>query len=870
MLVASGAARAQVLDSTRVQQDSTQVPSDGATVQPVRAEAIPGVRLAPPAPDGLEAPIEFTARDSIRIVIAPRSASADSPRPDDIIELFGSARATYEDATIRAALLQYRSAAEELRAEPRDSAGVATGLPQFVKGEEAFSGRLFVYNLTSRRGRVTGARTQIQDGFLLGGIIKQQDAHVLFAQDAAYTTCDLDHPHYALEAGKLKIVDGKRVYTGTVRLRLLGLATPFVLPFGYFPAAEGRRSGPLPIRYGRETGFGLFLENVGWYWAGSEYFDAQVSGKIGTEGSVQARSNVRYNRRYAYQGDVDVSVGRLRQGESSDPGFAPRIPISLRWSHNQTFPAGQRLQANVDLQSTSQRLVADAVSQQIQQSTSSAVTYSQTWGRVGRSFSANLRASQNLLTDQATLTLPSIQFNQQRLFPFRRGREDGWAEKISASYSASATNTYDFRPTSSETGVSFIEGLFNHGSYLSATGDSSRFAYRVEQSVPIQAAYQVQRFNLSVTPSLSYTELWAGESELRTFLPDSNRVVTRREMGFEAARRFAARLSLSTELFGTFPLRVGSVDGIRHTVRPNVSINYEPDYKSLGFVREVQVDTLGTLQRYARLSGVPINPTQSISFGIENAFLARLARADSTGETQRRVVQLLSVSVQGGYNIAAPERPFSDLSTSFNSSLGGVTASGNASFSAYALNDTGALTNNPLFRDGLPLRLTSAGVRLGRSFRSRGGGAGDVRPVVAPATAADAYDPTRTFQTAVVGYVDYAAPWSFALDLTLNHQAGRGPVAGRTTATLSVNQLTAKLTPNWSVVASTGIDLTTGDPTLTRIGLLRDLHCWEMQINWQPIGVSRGFSFSLYVKSGQLRDLLRLDLPRSVRRALPF
>jgi hypothetical protein len=847
--------------------DSLAVAPADTTVRALPA----GLRLAPPAPDGLEAPITYTATDSVRIVLAPRRGAGATEPPDDLITLYGDTEATYETATIAAAVLQYRSAREELRAEPRETPDGPAGLPRFAQGDESFTGRLFVYNLASRRGRVTQARTQIEDGYLLGGIIKQHDAHVIFAENAAYTTCELDHPHYALEAGRLKIVDGKEVYTGPVRLRLLGLPTPLMLPFGYFPAAEGRRSGPLPVRYGSESGYGLFLENVGWYWALSDYLDAQVSGKLGTEGSFQVRGAARYKRLYAYDGQFDISAGRLRTGESTDPGFAPRVPLQVRWSHAQTFPTGQQLQANVDLQSTSQRLVADAVSQQVQQSTSSAVTFSQSWPRVGRSFSANLRASQNLRTEQATLTLPSVQFNQQRVFPLRRGRDDRWYESIGVSYSASATNTYDFRPTATGGGISFVDGLLRPGAYLAATGDSSRFAYRVEQRVPVQASFSVPGANLSIVPSLSFTELWAGEAEERVFLADSNRVETRQVAGFASARRVAATLSLSTELFGTFPVRVGPLDGLRHTLRPRAALSFEPDYAALGFVREVRADTASDRTvRYARIAGIPTSPTQSLSFGIENAFLARLARTDSTGEVQRRTVQLLSVSVQGGYNLAALERPFADLQTSFNSQLGGVTASGNASFSAYALDDAGALTDRPLLDGGWPLRLTAAGVRLGRSFRSREGRAADVRPVVAPRTAADAYDPTRVTQSAVVGYVDYAAPWSFALDLTLSRQAARGPVPAQTTATLAVNQFNVRLTPTWSATGSTGLDLTTGEPTLTRIGLTRDLHCWEMQVNWQPIGAYRGFSFSLFVKSGHLRDLLRLDVPRTVSRSLPF
>ena len=754
----------------------------------------------------------------------------------------------------------------------------------FRDGDNAFTGRLFSYNLTTQRGRVSGARTQIQDGFLLGGVIKQADMHVIYAENAAYTTCDLDHPHYALVAGRLKIVDGKRVYTGPVRLQILGLSVPLVLPFGYFPAAEGRRSGPLPFRYGRETSFGLFLDNVGWYWAVSDYFDATASAKIGTEGSFLGRGSVRYNRLYAYNGSLSVEAGRLRTGESTDPGYAPRIPIRVAWQHTQEFAAGPRLSASVNLQSVSQRLVADAVSQQITQQTSSTVQLQQSWPRVGRSLSLSALASQDFVGNRTEVSLPTLAFTQQRLFPFRRGtpaRDGGSAlEKISLSYSANATNVVRYSPLAGpDATVSFFDALFDANAFRTATGQPTRFDTRVEQRVPVQATYSVPRVNLTLQPNLQYTEIWASRSEQRTFLPDSNRVLVEGVAGVTTARRARADLTAATELFGTFNVRVGPLDGIRHTLRPSVSLSFEPDYSRFGFVQTVQTDSTGRTTRYARISGIPTEPTRALSFGLENAFLARIARSDSTGEVTRRSVQILALGVRGGVNFAAPERPVQDVQVDATSLVFGTNVRANASYSAYGLDDVGSLTpDSYLARSGRPLRLTSFSASVTRLFGSGSRGATgalglpapstSVRPVVAPRP--EQYDPALEQRPpTVVGYTDAAAPFSFGLDLTVAFTPALGPVPSRTTAALGVSPINLRLSPLWDLTGSTGLDLVTLDPTTTSIALRRDLHCWEMAIQWQPIGLTRGFSVSLYVKSGYLRDILRIDAPRNVVRS-PF
>src|SRR5690606_10412060 len=100
------------------------------------------VPVAPPAEGGLERPVTYTARDSLRITLAGRDTTAA-----DRATLYGEVTARYEEATLTAGVLELDFAQEELRALP---AGVdSTGQPvpaRFAQGEEQFTGREFVYN----------------------------------------------------------------------------------------------------------------------------------------------------------------------------------------------------------------------------------------------------------------------------------------------------------------------------------------------------------------------------------------------------------------------------------------------------------------------------------------------------------------------------------------------------------------------------------------------------------------------------------------------------------------------------------------------------------------------------------------------------
>ena len=64
-----------------------------------------------------------------------------------------------------------------------------------------------------------------------------------------------------------------------------------------------------------------------------------------------------------------------------------------------------------------------------------------------------------------------------------------------------------------------------------------------------------------------------------------------------------------------------------------------------------------------------------------------------------------------------------------------------------------------------------------------------------------------------------------------------------------------RLTPKTAINYSTGYDFKQKEITMTRVGISRDLHCWEMSFSWIPTGYMKSWSFTIRAKASMLQDL---------------
>ncbi|MEM8485299.1 MAG: putative LPS assembly protein LptD [Bacteroidota bacterium] len=895
-------ATAQETDTVRValpQPDS--LVTDSLASDPLAADSLrrnlpdsltgpaQGVSLPPPGESNLKSAVKFTARDSLVIKLNGDNGDAGS--------MYGGVQVDYGEVKLGAHEVNILFDIDELRARgmPVDTGMV--GRPEFKQGEEIFRGDGMAYNLRTERGRVTGAETRFDDGQIKGGVVKVREDSTLFIRDGVYTTCEcLDDPSYSLRSSKMKVVDQTKIFTGPIQLFLFNIPTPLWLPFGFLPAQNTRRSGFLAPTYGEDE-FGFYLRDLGWYFALNDYMDLQLRGGIWTNGSWQSSTTWRYNKRYRYSGSVFFDYSRLRNGEANDVDFSIRNTTSFKWQHRHTIDPSTSLSANINLSTQGYlRAVSEQYNDRVTQSVSSSMRFQKRWATTGRSLQINANQRQVFSTNTTTMTLPNLTLSQSSRKPFKKntrapGQREKWFEKVTYTYNFSLNNNFNFRPIQDEaildslnaSDITWFDALTSLDDYQLATGEDERFDFRASHRIPINASFSAKKISLNITPNINYTEDWFLRTERQANVFDAAdstfSVENFADRGFFALRQFSSGLSANTTIYGLFPFKAGAIQGIRHTLRPTLSFTYRPDFTGSfwGYTRSyVDAETEEEIE-YNIVNGVQRGLQQSLSLNLANIFEAKRVWTDSTGTEQSKTLKLLNLDGGTRYNFAADSLKLADISLNARTTLFDNKMSINfrSSFSPYKLFQDSTTTRviddyyiNPLkLRFG---RLTRASLTASTSFRSKTGSPG--RPVETTRSRAGdftdfnspGFNPDAAIANSLVNptgdLVDFNIPWSLSLDLTYSIQK---PLA-TLNRTMTLNgRFDFSLTPNWKVQGRTGYDFERKEVVTTNISFFRDFECWQMSLNWVPFGRFQSFGFNLQVKSGHLKDLLRIQQPRS-------
>jgi hypothetical protein len=109
-------------------------------------------------------------------------------------------------------------------------------------------------------------------------------------------------------------------------------------------------------------------------------------------------------------------------------------------------------------------------------------------------------------------------------------------------------------------------------------------------------------------------------------------------------------------------------------------------------------------------------------------------------------------------------------------------------------------------------------------------------------------------------YVDFDIPWNLRINYTLDYSKP-GYTKPNVTQTVRFSG-DLSLTQKWKVDFNSGFDFKSKQFTQSQFGIRRDLHCWQVSVNWVPFGRFQSYNFSIGIKSGMLRDL-KLDRTRS-------
>jgi len=791
--------------------------------------------------------VNYSATDSIAIDLTQKR-----------VYMYNDSKIKMDDIELESGFISISFQEKLLHAESlKDSSEKETQYPIFKEKGTEYKSKGVDYNFDSKKGLIKGVFTKEGEGFLHGKEVKKVDDKTMFISGGQFTTCDLEHPHFAINFSKAKAVTQDKIVTGPAWFSIMDIPLPLAIPFGYFPFTDQEKSGFLMPIYGYAQNRGYYLRNVGWYFAVNDYFDLALQADIYTNWSWAGNLKSNYNKRYKYQGGFELRYEINKTGISNTPSFNEQTDFRFRWSHNQDPKANpnSNFSANVNLVSSTFNQYAVSTSDYFNNTTTSSIAYSTRFGDK-ISFTANLGENYNVNTGAISLDLPSISLSTSQFYPFRRKKAKGskkWYEDITLSYRTSlmnSINTYDSLLLKKEVFRNMRNGMLH--------------------SIPIQSNIKAfKHFNW--TNSINYTERWYLNSTAKQYNPSTDMVDKDTIMGFIANRDVNFSSSLNTRIYGMFNFKKGYIRAIRHVVNPSISFNYTPNFSnpSLGFYN-FYFDKQGNKVFYSKtedglFGSPPSGESGVVGFSIGNNLEMKVKSSKDSITGTSKIILLESFSLSSGYDLAKDSVNWQPLRLNARTTLfKKLIINFNASYTPYAMDSLGRLTNELLINkeDKLFKRQNSQwDLNLGWQFS----GKGKTKTTNNENTKQDIVSPTEMTYSPFVNpneilgdFVDFTIPWSLNLGLNYSQLSSFvARIAGYETTKSATFTLRGdvNLTPNWKIGFSSGYDFINKDYTYTSIDFYRDLHCWEMRMNWVPFGYRQGWNFTIAVKASMLQDL---------------
>lgn len=863
---------------TFAQTDSIQqIPADSLQKITMQPDSVKQDSLNPAAqgisPNSIDAVVHYQALDSLRFDIS--SQKVFMYKENDI---------TYQDINLKADYVEIEFATNSVFATGLpDSSNTLAGLPVFTMADNTFDSEEMHYNFKSKKGLVKKVITKDNEGYLHGGTVKKLGDNTSNLLDGAYTTCELDHPHFEFRFKKARVIPDNKIVTGPAYLVIEDVPTPLAIPFGMFPNKKGQRSGILIPTWGESTQRGFYFENGGYYFAINDYLDLKLVGDIYTLGSWAVKPAMNYRKRYKYNGNFNALYSINVLGEEGTPSYSRNRDFSIRWTHSQDPKASptSKFSSNVNIASTqSNKFNPVSSNDYLRNTLQSSINYSKNWS--GKYFlNLALNHQQNTITRELNLTLPSVTFNVNQFYPFRPKKVSGklkWYDNISVNYNVAAENrinTYDSALFSNDLGSKLKNGL-KHSLKVSS-GSIKILKYLVWSN------------------SLNYTERWYSQAHVKSWHNDSlylnegpiaGYVGTDTISGFYAVRDFNFSTSASTTMYGMYAYRKGPVKAIRHVIKPSLSFSMRPDFSTAewGYYKYYQNEQGKTI-KYSPYDDMiygsaPEGRSGAIGFRLSNNLEMKVRNRQDTITGTKKIVLIEDLSLSTGYDIARDSLNMNKLTISGRTTLfKKLQVNYASSFDPYALDSNGLRINKFEWDVNRKLfRTENHNWRLGIAFKLNSEMFGkNKKPATAVPKERTSTEGTeqelKDINNNPEGFVDWNVPWSLNLsyDFTYNTKytyrngywdydiSKDKQVIQSLTFTGDVN-----LTPKWKFGFRSGYDFPTKTITYTSLQIHRDLHCWEMSFNWVPYGFQQSWNFSINIKSSLLQDL-KLDKKKDFR-----
>jgi hypothetical protein len=432
----------------------------------------------------------------------------------------------------------------------------------------------------------------------------------------------------------------------------------------------------------------------------------------------------------------------------------------------------------------------------------------------------------------------------------------------------------------------------------------------MKHEIPVSASFTFLK-NITITPSMTYTERWYTNRIDRTYDYEKHSAVpSDTTYGFYRIYNYSAGISAGTKLYGMFkPWNIfgewAKKTVIRHVLTPLVSFSGAPDFgdKSYGYYKDLyylndrtgQIDTISYSPFDHHLWGVPgRGKSGTMSFSLDNNLEMKVPIAGTDSTRKITLIDLLHLGMT--YNFLADSMNWSNLSASVRVKFGKYSLALTGTFDTYTYSEEGRRINVTRWEAGKGLgRLMSTGTSFsyalnneaikkfiglfsGKKEEENASGdkakqnpaTGEAEPGIGAENDGE-NQPRTSLRKAKKsdgnydddGYLLMNIPWNlnFNYSLSLGYDTGSGKFDKITreypykiTQSLGVSGNISP-TKGWSFNFNTNYDFDNKKFATMQCSIARQMHCWSMSASVIPIGPYQSYYFTIAVNSAMLKDL---------------
>ena len=486
---------------------------------------------------------------------------------------------------------------------------------------------------------------------------------------------------------------------------------------------------------------------------------------------------------------------------------------------------------------------------------SSNITYSKNF--TGTPFSLNMSArhQQNVEQKLVDLSLPEFSWNMRSVYPLRKWVRSSRSplKKLSIAHSMQVRNEISNAPRFGAEQLSF-------------TSENLPILFRrarngARHQVPISMPLSVLRY-FTMTPSLSYSEVWYAKELRHTYDPVEEVIHTDTLRTFSRAGYWSASNGLSTRVYGTFFLKERwGIKALRHVLMPRLTLSYRPDFSKPRYGVYTTFQTPLGEQTFSKYDGfifgsTPRSAAASVGMQLSNQLEMKIRSVTDSVERYRKVTLLDNVSFSSNYNFLADSFALSPVRIAARASLfkRTLTFSSSATLDPYVWQsdqDKWQRIHQYAWQGGQgigTLRALSAnlGLSLNPSKHKK-------KDSSENNSAREEDRNEEAIRNYPVAYVDFKVPWSLRINYSISQQRiGRGKAQTRQSMSGSGS---LRITPSLHLSFSSGYDFESNRVTQTSLGFVKDLHCWEIVGRWVPFGRFTSYDVTIRVKSPLLQGL---------------